>query len=406
MEPLLRRALEARDDDAPRLVWADAVGGERGALVQVQCALSGRRHSIVERRKLQIHQRQLLRLFGWKWSGLDGLATSCRFHRGFVVSATVSLKVAMEQGEALFERAPFLRALSIVGSAEMTRSMFAELLRSPLLSRVEQLWLPTGRDIVPIDNPAGVGLRYWEAEASELVLRSGVLSRLRVFGMERGLRESGVNRLVESGALDHLEGLSLSELTCSSWLPRFQRLRSLRVNGSNEHLAELPGSLEVLGISAGRDGLEIVARSPAAKSLVALDLHAGLDCIRQLHRFPSLRSLSLSMAIDKSDRDERRQALAALVEQPLDSLEELEVTNELEVDDVRMLVERFGRQLHLLTLPDAWRALRDTASYEKMTGELRLYVLGHGAPPEIVRTPHDSFLDHLVLVPPPAPQSE
>ncbi len=406
MEPLLRRALEARDDDAPRLVWADAVGGERGALVQVQCALSGRRHTIVERRKLQIHQRQLLRLFGWKWSGLDGLATSCRFHRGFVVSATVPLKVAMEQGEALFERAPFLRALRIEGSREFTRSSFAELLRSPLVARLEQLWLPTGHDVVPMDNPFGSGLRHWEAEASELVLSAQVLSHLRVFGMQWGLRESGVNRFVESGALDHLEGLHLDEFRCDSGLPRFQRLCSLRVNGLSEHFASLPDTLEYLHVWAGEDGLEVVARSPAAQSLLALDLAGGIGCIRQLHQFPSLRSLSLSVRLDEEDPDARKQAISALIDQPLDSLEELQITNELEVDDVRMLVERFGRQLHLLTLPDAWRALRDTASYEKMTGELRLFVEGHGAPPDIVRTPHDSFLDHLVLGPPPAPQPD
>lgn len=406
MEPLLRRALEARDDDAPRLVWADAVGGERGALVQVQCALSGRRHSIVERRKLQIHQRQLLRLFGWKWSGLDGLATSCRFHRGFVVSATVSLKVAMEQGEALFERAPFLRALCIVAPREMTRTTFAELLRCPILTRVEELWLPTGRDLVPMNNFDGVGIRDWGAEASGLVLRSGVVTRLRGFGMAGRLGEAGVNQFVESGALEHLEAVDLNELGLASRLPGFQRLRSLNVSSLSDHFAQLPNSLEHLRVWIGGDRLEVVARSPAAQSLIALDFHGGLECIRQLLRFPSLRSLSLSMAIDKRDRDERRQALAAPIEQPLDSLEELEVTNELEVDDVRMLVERFGRQLHLLTLPGAWQALRDTASYEKMIGELRLDIPGHGSPPDIVRTPHDSFLDHLVLVPPPAPQSE
>ena len=39
-DALIAAILAHPDDDAPRLVWADREGGERGELVVVQCALA------------------------------------------------------------------------------------------------------------------------------------------------------------------------------------------------------------------------------------------------------------------------------------------------------------------------------------------------------------------------------
>jgi hypothetical protein len=41
-DDLLEACRLAPDDDAPCLVWADAVGGERGELIVIQCDLAGR----------------------------------------------------------------------------------------------------------------------------------------------------------------------------------------------------------------------------------------------------------------------------------------------------------------------------------------------------------------------------
>jgi len=94
------------DDDQPRLVLADALGGDRGALVIAQCELA---RGPASPQAAAIHrrlQRELLAKHGADWSGLRGLATSCTFRRGFVEV------VEPLPGKQVLDIAPHTRSLA------------------------------------------------------------------------------------------------------------------------------------------------------------------------------------------------------------------------------------------------------------------------------------------------------
>lgn len=100
---LLEACRAAPDDDAPRLVWADAIGGERGELVVLQCS-----PSTPARRE---RTRELLAAHGAAWSGLAGLARRCAFRRGFVEAIDIDLVACSEHADVIAARAPLLDAL-------------------------------------------------------------------------------------------------------------------------------------------------------------------------------------------------------------------------------------------------------------------------------------------------------
>jgi hypothetical protein len=75
------------DDDAPRLVWADLVGGERGELVVLQCDLA--RGAISTARRAR--ERELLDRNGIAWAGsLPRIASRWSFRRGFIEAAKLA----------------------------------------------------------------------------------------------------------------------------------------------------------------------------------------------------------------------------------------------------------------------------------------------------------------------------
>jgi uncharacterized protein (TIGR02996 family) len=116
-DALLEACLAAPEDDAPRLVWADAIGGERGELVVIQCDLArgGLAPAEVVRRKQR--ERELLAGHAAAWSGLHGLATACSFQRGFVEAVAVDIDRALEHRAAIAAAAP-LATLCVRGLDE------------------------------------------------------------------------------------------------------------------------------------------------------------------------------------------------------------------------------------------------------------------------------------------------
>ena len=81
-DELLAECLATPDDDASRLVWADAIGGERGELIGLQCGRDAVPPTeLVSRNR---RERELLATHAMAWSRLEGLARRVRFRRGFV----------------------------------------------------------------------------------------------------------------------------------------------------------------------------------------------------------------------------------------------------------------------------------------------------------------------------------
>lgn len=80
------------DDDGPRLVWADQVGGERGELVVAQCDLARGGLSAGDARARRARERDLLERHAVEWAGdLPEVADRWSFRRGFVETIKVSL---------------------------------------------------------------------------------------------------------------------------------------------------------------------------------------------------------------------------------------------------------------------------------------------------------------------------
>jgi hypothetical protein len=216
---LLAACLAAPDDDAPRFAWANAVGGPRGELVAVQCALARGelpRDIAVNRRR---RETELLREHGDTWAGLGDLGYV--FRRGFVESLRVDAADFASRGEELLRAAPLLTRLQLDGlddapDEEIVRRLDG-VLDSPWFSRIQRLrmvevgrWVETESDFHPRDYQS----------AGSVVLR----------------------RLVEKGGLRNLRGLEL---------PR-------------------------CGLSGSE--LRVLTASPDARGLLALDLrHQDVD---------------------------------------------------------------------------------------------------------------------------------
>ena len=116
-DELLAAIGAAPDDDAPRLVWADREGGERGELVVLQCALA--RHDLprADRKRFLAREKELLDAHAFAWSGGQRHA---RFVRGFVESLRISLADLVTKLEELFRTWPTLTELDVHSLTEAT----------------------------------------------------------------------------------------------------------------------------------------------------------------------------------------------------------------------------------------------------------------------------------------------
>lgn len=181
---LLQACVTSPDDDAPRLDWARATGGERGELVVVQCDLARgglpREASISRRRREAV----LLGGHGPAWANLDGLADGWLFRRGFVEEAVVHAKTFAEKGAELFAKAPLLRHVELSGLDDGTPEQIVALLdgvlKSPHFARLRGLRMSwVGRTV---DTDRDTKPREFESAGSPAlahVIKSGALKSLR-----------------------------------------------------------------------------------------------------------------------------------------------------------------------------------------------------------------------------------
>ncbi len=101
------------DDDGPRLVWADAVGGERGELVVVQCDLARGGLTAAEARTRRLREHELLSEHAIAWAGeLATVADRWSFRRGF--PETAILPYAALDGPRLRAAAPLLGTVALM----------------------------------------------------------------------------------------------------------------------------------------------------------------------------------------------------------------------------------------------------------------------------------------------------
>src|SRR5262245_55759512 len=181
LDALIAEIQAAPDDDAPRLAWANAVGGERGELVIVQCRLaSGVVTNRDEWRRLRARERELLCAHGVAWSGLAGeYPSSCMFRRGFVDSAGIVCSYDSRLDQIL-ARWPLVRSVAnyVVNQDDYD---FAKLLANPRSSALVALHVGGERTIQRLVDQ-GVMLRALRLSdcsraSGKLLADSGLLAK-------------------------------------------------------------------------------------------------------------------------------------------------------------------------------------------------------------------------------------
>jgi uncharacterized protein (TIGR02996 family) len=329
---LLEAIVEAPDDDAPRLVYADWLqsrGDPRGEFIQLQCQLAAAPDD-ERRRAIKIAENKLFAAHGKSWleplflilPAPSEIFTPFKFEleRGFVEEAHVTLDCIPHFAQ-LWQRAPLLRRLrlmpNMIVSTPIKQPRLGGLLDAPQFARLRSLEVTLGgggngiaRDLAAASTLAnlrelslhvsvwGEGVGMFEAGAKDLVLDDEGIAALakspHLANVDTLLIDS--NRITSAGvtAIGHgpwkLRRLDLAHnlvepesLAASLTGPAFAQLEVLGLAG----IAFDPASI-------GR-----LVRSPSLRHLRELDLekcHLGVEGITALcehFALPALRRLRL-----------------------------------------------------------------------------------------------------------------
>jgi hypothetical protein len=105
---------DAANNDAARLVWADHVGGDRGELVVLQCALTNKKSGLSseERRRYLRRERELLTANGSRWASAEG-APEATFVRGFPAALRIGVEDFANSAPEIAKRAPLVRHIEL-----------------------------------------------------------------------------------------------------------------------------------------------------------------------------------------------------------------------------------------------------------------------------------------------------
>ena len=278
------------DDDAPRLVWADRVGGERGELVVIQCDLARGDLSPAEARVRRLRERELLDEHAIEWAGsLAQVARRWSFRRGFVEAARFShwrspvewpllRAVTVDFKRATWDGIDQVRALGVTSPLGNESLPIAPALRALSLRSLADRDVDNVIDVVSAASIETLRLSY-------LMVSSGALARI----------------LGTASDVTALE-LDLATMRDDLELPVGRPLRALRLGRSRVHtLAQLRGStaatsLERLGFElhgAPADLAGVLASLPRVHTIeiggnVGPAVHAVVDA-----RMPGLRVLRM-----------------------------------------------------------------------------------------------------------------
>jgi uncharacterized protein (TIGR02996 family) len=329
---LLAAIVDAPDDDAARLVYADWLqsrGDPHGEFIQLQCQLAAAPDD--ERgRAIRIAENKLFAAHGTKWlepirrvlPRVHELAMphKLEFHRGFVEEAHLTLD-CLSVIDELYAAAPLIRRLKLsptmVLGTPIKQPRLGAALASPHLARLRRLSLSLGgggnavaREIAAAPALRGLtelqlhlsvwgeGIGLFETGATELVLDDAGVSALAaseyLHGLDALLLDN--NRITSGG---------VSVIARGDW-----RLRRLELGFNLLDPTTLARSLagpalvnlEYLGLSGvsfDPKSIAALVSSPALANLRELDLEkchlgvAGVTALCDAFALPSLRRLRL-----------------------------------------------------------------------------------------------------------------
>jgi len=391
-DALLEACRWAPDDDAPRLVWADAVGGERGELVVIQCDLARGGLAPAAAAARRRRERELIERHGAAWAGLEPYRHGFELRRGFVEAIAIEAGTFAEHGEDILRRAPLLRSLTATGLTVSSGDPLDELralLASPAFWRLDGLDLRhVGVQTQAFDYDPGFDGHG--DETARLLVESGALPHLDRLGIAwSGLTSAGAHHLVASGELAHLEqlwlrGHELGGDAVLAVLARTPRVKSLDLSGVTDLEAwvpALPPVTELCLSGITDEALAALGRSRAAATIETLRLFtAQLEHADGLRAFPRLRRLDL---LGTRFGDPERAARELVAAAP--SLRRLRFASFAPASALRIVARALGPQLEELDpgepplAPDAIE-------------ELQAYVAG-----EVLQHPGHTAIDRDLL---------
>jgi uncharacterized protein (TIGR02996 family) len=419
LDDLIAACVAAPDDDAPRLVWADAVGGERGELVVIQCKLATGGLPPAETGALLARQDQLLAEHGKAWSGFDGVkgARYCTYRRGFVDALEV------DTGELhwpkIFMKAPLVTALSVRGLEQTfwhhDESMPKDpvdpirklglLLDAPELPRLRSIELDDARIV---DITGDTEFDYYTRDvldaAFELIAKTGKLGGFRALGFRNEYTSRGLRELIGSNALASVERLLLqygdtppdvaAELFAAT--PKLRALDAYASMSFHEVIHLLPRSIVELRGIMRREGLAALSASPLAATLerLAISNSEWMPPADVFGPFPKLRALDFYGITDSLRRDggpEHRAQVAAFASlaPQLPDLRELRIVTGYTPEDLLVIAEAFGPQLarfEIHELPDL--PLEDLR--RKVAGQVALFRFSGGLTDRLLHASTDT----------------
>lgn len=382
LDDLLAACVASPDDDAPRLVWADAIGGERGEFVVIQCRLARAELSPAERGALIARHDELLVAHGLEWSGFarDAGVWRCQFRRGFVEA--IEADVVRLPLSRLFRHAPLLASVHVRGIGQDVDYREADkpatahpvdilrhLIAQPELSRLR------GLEIDDAHLYETTGDTEWHFDSTsyadqvlELIASSGKLGGFRGLAIHDTFTGRGMHELIGSNALASLEALAFrfGKAEVSQVCELFDAapgLRSLDLHHAIDlaPIADrIPASVVELSACMSGDDLERLAASPIATTLERLDVQGRLDP-ELLAAFPRLRSLVMRYTQSPDQ-------LVRLAGTRLPALREVSLPSELA--DALPVAEALGHQLDCLDV-------RGNDKLSGQIGELRERVAGY-----------------------------
>lgn len=389
MDPSLDDVLAAPDDDAPRLVWADALleqGDARGELVVVQCALA--RGGLPRERSIPLRRREQELLANARaWSGLEGLASNVTFRRGFVDGIEVTADVLLAQHEAIFAKAPLLRRVRVRGldfQDERAEEGLARIERVLSLDRIRHLALPAVARWVspPWGELSSVETVGCEGDIVASLCRTRRLRSLTGLTLE-GADASMLRALAASPDAAALDVLDLEgrfgdlHAGLDRWVPRATLLRpkTVRLVGWHDESvgaavfdsAEHPFWSRVEDLAVDR-----LVASPSAQPRSPILDAGGASRLRRLRgklafttaesslldtpRLAALEELALAPAVAPTKREQPTDLGPLLHARHLRSLRALALRPFVGPEIARAVVRSpLARQLEVIDLRDDWR---------------------------------------------------
>lgn len=383
LRELFAAVLAAPSDDAPRLVYADALSERddpRGEFITVQCKLAAGRSSPRVMKQLRAREAELLAAHREEWFGPiekwlrqnDAYGLSqLKVHRGFVMQCRVQV-TAPDTLALLFEKAPVLERLLLRGGPADLAPFLPQLTHLEAEGDCAES-VVQGLATRALPRLTQLRLEFGFGARGDHRLELSQHPNLEVFELTRA-----TERLIERANLPpRLVRLTWPGLTQPTVLSGLRALRSLRLGWN-----ELPTGLvdAVLKLAPHLERLEVSSRNRGEfarllggdfSNLTHLDLSgsslgpAGVAWVTSL-KAPKLRSLDLTNASLTSAG-----ATALLASKLVNQLDELSLRSNRLTDADLVGAERLTH-LRLLNLKKNKVTPARLRSLQRALGETKL----------------------------------